>query len=98
MNILQERNWLTEERLKPLRSTFTNLILNILDTKHGERDDKGLKNYLVKISGSRKVNGAVQCTLHLIQRNVSIIKAMNSRKKKGGFVIQCIICVIPSNC
>lgn len=52
---------------------------------HGERDDKGLNNYLFKINGSRKVNGVVQCTLHLIQRNVSIIKAMNSRKKKRGF-------------
>lgn len=47
------------------------------------RDDKGLNNDLIKISGSRKVNGAVQYTYHLIQRNVSIIKAMNSRKKKN---------------
>lgn len=49
---------------------------------YGERDDKGLNNDLIKISGSRKVNGAVQYSLHLIQRNVSIIKAMNSWKKK----------------
>lgn len=40
----------------------------------GDTDDKGLNNELNKISGSRKVNGAVQYTLHLIQRNMSIFQ------------------------